>query len=244
MPLLITDDGGNLVYKSRTFPKNGAAFSVAKEEPLVSADGHAAVCKDITVDGRMYHFYIASEEMQIPHGMQYSTMLDHLFSVKQAADEEPRCIDLADLPRLFFHTYEKALRGDGIQLELRKLSVPAVVNVRPNSLLLLLALMVRLCAMRGKHVCLSATVTAEGAAVFADAKIGKGRKTAIPTVLTALLYELAAAAGFQAEYREKNGTATWSLTLCPPDIGLYGFKTAPLAGYQINCELYAAVLLT
>ncbi len=242
MPFLITDDNGNTVYKSRPVTQDIALGAAAQEQALFAVGGHVALCKDIRVAGHLYHFYLEAEHLKMPHDVSASDVLDHLFSLEELAAELPKPLPLSCLPQLLADTYGKALRQSGIQLELRRLKLDATVSVPVNSLLLSLALMVRLCASSGKHVRLSALPTENGAAIFADAAIEKS-DAPVPLVLNALLCEVAGAAGFQVQSYEKNGTATWELTLCPPDIGLLGFKAPSLASYALNCRAYAAVLL-
>lgn len=249
MPLLITDGNGDIVYKGRAFSKNAAAFLADAGESSVWENGHVAFCKEITVDGRVYRLYIDRAGMQTMFGVRGSVQADRLFSVEDIVGEAKCALTLALLPQMLAHTYGKALHECGVHLDVRALKAQKTVLVPPNALLLALALMIRLCALGGKSVRLSAVPTAQGATVFADAPI-EGKRHAsspLPTVLTALLYEVSAAAGFVAEYREKEQTATWSLTLCPIDIGLLGFKTASpaeLETYAFRCRILAALLLS
>lgn len=242
MPLLVTDDNGNTVYKSRSVKQGIALGIAAQEQALVAVGGHVALCKDIRIAGSLYHFYMEADRLKVPHGARVRDVLARLFSLEELAAEPPKTFSLPVLPRLLADTYGKTLRQSGIQLEVRRLKLDATVSVPVNALLLSLALMVQLCAARGKHVCLSALPTENGATVFADAAIEKS-DAPVPLVLNALLCEVAGAAGFQVQSYEKNGMATWELTLCPPDIGLLGFKAPTLAGYETNCRAYAAVLL-
>lgn len=241
MPLLITDDSGNLVYKSRAFSKNGAAFFAAEEETVAAAAGHVALCKDVLVEGRLYHFYMEADGLHMPCGVSLTDTVDRLFSVDRFAGEPRWQFPLLCLPQILADTYGNTLRQEGIWLEVRKLKLATTVTVPLQALLLLLALMARLCSFRGKHVCLSAVPTVGGARIFADAKIDSDGT--VPLVLTSLFYEIAAAVGFAAEHYEKNGTVTWELTLCPPDIGLLGFKAPLWERYLAICRIFAEVLL-
>lgn len=242
MPLFVTDDGGNLLYKSRATSRRAAAFSLAAEEKIVSKDGNAVFCKEVVLGGKVYRFYVPEDSLVKYYGEQASAAADRLFDVAHFAEMQKIGISLAVLAQHLSDKYVSLLRKSGIYIELREFARPWQVTVPPNALLLCLALMLRLCACRGKRVKLSAVQTEGRVTIFADAEVGGGFAE-IPEVLTALLYETAAAVGFAVEHYERNGRVTWSLAVAPLDIGMYGLKERQLADFLENAAFYAEMFL-
>ncbi len=242
MFLLITDDGGNLVYKSRAYSKNDAAFSLAAEESILSKGGNAAFRKDVLLDGRMYHFYVQPARMQKHFGVQAAAAADRLFDVARFADTPAGVFSLSMLTHCLSAQYAAPLRESGVHLELRGLDRPWTVRVVPDAILLCLALMIRICACYGRRVKLSAVRTNGRVTIFADAAIGDGI-TEVPEVLSALLHEIAAVIGVSVEHFEKNGQATWSISLSPIDVAWFGLKVELRRAMWKQAGIYAKIWL-
>lgn len=246
MPLLITDDGGNLLYKSRALSKDAATLVLLCDDGqtgIVKSGTHCMYVRKIALNGHLYRFYMDFDRLTSCYGVSAAAhAADGLFDVTQLAAAPKAKISLKTLAHWFAESYGNDLRAGGIKLELRHLAHAETVCIPPNAALLCIALTVRLCACRGDTVRLSAVRDSGRVTIFADAEIGKGKKDA-PEVLRTLLYEVAGAAGFAVEHAEKNGYCVWSICLAPPDIGAYGFKVPLPAGYKKNCMMYAEMFL-
>lgn len=246
MPLLITDDGGNLLYKSRALGKDAATLTTladAGQTGIVKSGTHCMYVREITLNGTLYRFYMDFDRLTSCYGVSAAAhAADGLFDVAQLAAAPKTEVSLQTLAHWFAESYGNDLRAGGIKLEIRHLAQKQVIRVRPNAAMLCIALIVRLCACRGETVRLSAVRDNGCVTIFADTEIGNSKKDA-PEVLRMLLYEVAGAAGFAVEHTEKNGSCAWWLCLAPPDIGAYGLKVPLPIGYKKNCIMYTEMFL-
>jgi len=244
MPLLITDDGGKLLYKSRTFPKSDAAFIIhaTADTPdgILHIEQKSIYLREVLLSGKRYRFYMDFDRLTECYGFSAERASEALFDLSALAKQR-QTIPLNTLTHLFADEYARALRDGGVKLSLRALAQSEAVNIPINAVLLCLTLMVRLCALHGKAVRLSAVRDSGFVTLYADADCS-AQPSEAGEVLETLLHEVAAAAGLSAAYTETDGHCAWSLCLAPPDIGMAGFKV-PLANVQANCRVYAEMFL-
>ena len=89
MPLLITDDSGNLLYKSRAFKTDAAAFAalISKEElGLVQSGKLRMYVREVTLGGKRYRFYLDFDRLTECYGVSAArTAADGLFDMEALA---------------------------------------------------------------------------------------------------------------------------------------------------------------
>lgn len=116
----------------------------------------------------------------------------------------------------------------------RELPGNVVVNAPPNAYALCLALLIRLAAVGGNAVTVSFVYTGGNVHIFADAKGGKPCPAGEAAFLRVLLAEVSAAAGFAMEETPQGIT----LSLCPLDVALLGFKADIDTHYRPSIRLF------
>ena len=141
---------------------------------------------------------------------------------------------LGALTRLFADCYADALEDAGVRFYTRDLPRAVVVNVPPNAYALCLALLIRLAAVGGNAVTVSFVYTGGNVHIFADAKGGKPCPAGEAAFLRVLLAEVSAAAGFAMEETPQGIT----LSLCPLDVALLGFKADIDTHYRPGIRLF------
>ena len=104
----------------------------------------------------------------------------------------------------------------------------------PNAYALCLALLIRLAAVGGNAVTVSFVYTGGNVQIFADAKGGKPCPAGEAAFLRVLLAEVSAAAGFAMEETPQGIT----LSLCPLDVALLGFKADIDTHYRPGIRLF------
>ena len=241
MPLLITDDSGNLLYKSRAFGLDAAAFAafIAKEElGLVQSGKLRMYVREVTLGGKRYRFYLDFDRLTECYGVSAArTAADGLFDMEALASAPKVSVTLKTLAHWFAESYGENLRGAGIWLEVHRMARPESVDVSPNAALLCIALAVRLCACRGDTVRLSAVRDGGRITLYADTDLTKKAET--PGILLPLLYETASAVGMSVAEEERGGRYICSICLAPPDIGMHGFKVPLSPNYKKNAAFFA-----
>ena len=232
MPLLITDDGDNVVYTSRAL--HGAAAFVTPEESRFAK-------RTVLLAGKRYHFYLDAPYLAAEYGFTINRTADALFDLRTISKNK-QTVSLNTLTRLFSEEYAKELRMDGVLLSLRHLASEDAVTVPVDSVLLCLTLMVRLCARYGKAVQLSALRDGTSHTLFADVQKTNECVEDCP-FLTTLLTEIAAVSGLAAEATESEYGYTVSLALTPPDVGLMGFKQPVSPSARKKCRAFMELFL-
>lgn len=232
MPLLITDDGDNVVYTSRAL--HGAAAFVTPEESRFAK-------RTVLLAGKRYHFYLDAWRLAAEYGFTAEGTADALFDLHALAKRK-QTVSLETLTRLFAEEYAKELRMDGVLLSLRYLAREDTVTAPVDGVLLCLALMVRICAGYGRTVQLSALRDGEVFTLFADAPRSAESIGESPFLQT-LFTEVAAEAGLSATCTESDGGCTCALSLTPPDVGLMGFKQPISASSRAKCRAFMGMFL-
>lgn len=241
--LLITDTAGTLLFRSREVTVDhsvrAALAAAAKENKrgLISIGSRHAYVKEVSLQGKRHLFFLDFDELCTRFGTAADRAARGLFDISAFAAQPRKTLSLQVLCRLFADHYTDALEGEGVLPHLHVPAADMAVHVPPNAFALCLALLSRLAAGEDGNVQVHFVRECGRVTVFADGTGTSPLSAGEREVLTMLLYEVSAAAGFSPAEQTKNAVCTLSLDLNPLDVSLLGFKTEQLARYK-NTMLY------
>ena len=244
---MITDEAGTLLFRSREMPLSpsvrAALTAAAKEEKrgLISIGNRRTYVKEVSLQGRRHLFFLDFENLCTRFGTAADRAAAGLFDVSAFAQQAKKVVSLQVLCRLFLDCYAEALQKEGVRPDLCIPEKDLYVQIAPNAFVLCLALLIRLSAGEDGRAKIRFVRQCGRVQVFAD---GKGASTLSPgerEVLTMLLYEVSAAAGFAVDMQQRANGCFLSLALNPLDISLLGFKTEPFALYKNTMVCYIAL---
>lgn len=220
-PLLIAAENGDLLFYSGVRRRDACFAAIrtacaAQPRGILKIGDTRAYAKPVALGGRTYYFFMDFDRLCACYGVEAA----------------PRT--LGALTRLFADCYADALEDAGVRFYTRDLPRDVVVNVPPNAYALCLALLIRLAAVGGNAVTVSFVYTGGNVHIFADAKGGKPCPAGEAAFLRVLLAEVSAAAGFAMEETPQGIT----LSLCPLDVALLGFKADIDTHYRPGIRLF------
>lgn len=238
MPLLITDSDGKVLYKSTSvrrcdIEKLLQNAAEGKTSGIATLGSKNVLVRELLLCGKksiLYFDFDRYADIVGDDGENVKYLIDAAFS-----KDTKKCeISLPTVARLFAQIYAPPLRDSGVNLLMRGMAIEANVIAAPIHVLLCLTLMVRIFAVKGSTVKVSAIRTGDNIVLFADSD---GRMAADAQLLRMMLLESAAAAGFGIDFVERDGHACISLSLTPVDIALYGFKAIDAPQMRKVCEV-------
>lgn len=241
--LLITDAAGTLLFHSREATVNqsvrAALAAAAREEKrgLISIGSRRTYVKEVPLHGKRHLFFLDFDRLCTRFGTAADRAAEGLFDVSAFAAQTRKTVSLQVLCRLFADGYAEALQGEGVYPRLHLPAADLSVHVPPTAFVLCLALLVRLAAGSDGSAQVHFVRECGRVTVFADGEGISPLSAGEREVLTLLLYEVSAAAGFAPEMQEKGDRCTLSLELNPFDIALLGFKTEQFSRCK-NTMLY------
>lgn len=241
--LLITDAAGTLLFRCREATVNhsvhAALTAAAKENKrgLISIGNRRAYVKEVSLQGKRHLFFLDFDRLCTRFGAAADRAAEGLFDVSAFAAQARKTVSLQVLCRLFADGYAETLEREGVRPHLRVPAADIAVQVSPSAFALCLALLVRLAAGADGNVQVHFVRECGRVTVFADGMGASPLSAGEREVLTMLLHEVSAAAGFAPEMQTKDAACTLSLELNPLDISLLGFKSEQLTRYK-NTMLY------
>ena len=235
-PLFVTDEAGNLIYKSGSvsMPTAFRTYLKTADSPrgISEIHGHPIYVKPVRLGGHVYRFFMDFDRLCEVYGVSAADRAaDGLFDLSALETAPRQAVSLSALLSLFYQRCPDAAR-----VRLPKIHAPekVTVEVAPNAFALALSLIVRLL---GGTACFSFAVECGRVTVYADGKAGS--EPAAP-LFDALLREVCGAAGFALTATDRGALRSFALELTPLDPAALGLKAASLPGYEKNFALYAA----
>lgn len=245
--LLITDAAGTLLFRSREATVNhsvrAALAAAAKENKrgLISIGNHRAYVKEVSLQGKRHLFFLDFDRLCTRFGTAADRAAEGLFDVSAFAAQARKTISLQVLCRLFSDGYAETLASEGVRPHLHVPAADIAVQVAPSAFALCLALLVRLAAGEDGNVQVHFVRECGRVTVFADGAGASSLSAGEREVLTMLLYEVSAAAGFAPDAQTKGAVCSLALELNPLDISLLGFKTEQLTRYKNTMQYYISL---
>lgn len=192
--------------------------------------------KPILLGGNRYFFFMHFDNLCACYGVDAAPhVAENLFDVTAFAKTSAFPHKLTALTKLFESCYADALHCTGARFHIFAPPSEVTISVPPNAYALCLASLIRLASVGRREVFVSFLRTGNDVRVFVDAVGGKPCPPKEAAMLRILLAEVCAAAGFRLE----DTPFGLSLSLCPFDISLLGFKAYAEARYRPNFRTYA-----
>lgn len=241
-PLIIASEGGDILFYSgmrRRIARFAAVRAACATQPrgILTVGDTRVYVKPILLGGRRYFFFMRFDTLCACYGVDAAPRAaESLFDVAAFAKASAGLHKLTALTHLFESCYADALHCAGAHFRIRTPPREIAVSVPPNAYALCLALLIRLASGGRREVLVSFLGTGNNVRIFADTVGGKPRPPKEAALLRILLAEICAAAGFRLEDTPLGP----SISLCPPDIALLGFKTYAEARYRPSFRIYAA----
>ena len=238
-PLLIAAENGDLLFYSGVRRRDACFAAIrtacaAQPRGILKIGDTRAYAKPVALGGRTYYFFMDFDRLCACYGVEAAPRAaEGLFDVSTFSKAYAAPRTLGALTRLFADCYADALEDAGVRFYTRDLPRDVVVNVPPNAYALCLALLIRLAAVGGNAVTVSFVYTGGNVHIFADAKGGKPCPAGEAAFLR-VLAEVSAAAGFAMEEAPQGIT----LSLCPLDVALLGFKADIDTHYRPSIRLF------
>ncbi len=245
--LLITDEDGTLLFHSREATVNQsvraalAAAAKSKKRGLISVGARRAYVKEVSLQGKRHLFFMDFDRLCTRFGTAADRAVEGLFDVSAVTASERKTVSLRVLCRLFAEGYAAAFVRDGVHPHLHIPTGDLAVHVQPSVFVLCTALLVRLAAGADGSAQIRFIRECGRVTVLADGNGASTLSTGEREVLTLLLHEISAAAGFAAETKTVRDGYALSLELNPPDIALLGFKASDLSRYKSTMLYYISI---
>ncbi len=232
-PLLITDEGGAVLYKSARAPMKRAQrvwleSAAGSMRGLVNAFGRRVLIRELMLGGRRYLLFLDFDCMRQYFSEGAGRAALQMFDCAQISKQARRECSLGALLRFFKETVGDPLKEEGISMRIQPPRTDAVIETAPNAFALALTLLLRLAATNGSSLLVSFVIDCGRVSVFVDSMGGKPLSVPDRGLLSLWLSEVAGAAGFVFE--ERGGTVC--LTLTPLDISMLGFKSPVLDRFR------------
>ena len=246
---LITDEAGTLLFRSRAVTLHHSAqaalVAAAKEHArgLVPIAGRNTYVKEVSLQGKRHLFFLDFDRLCTRFGVAADRAAEGLFDIARFAAEPKKDILLGTLLRLVSECYATELREDRVRISLHAPACDLPVRVAPGAFSLCFALLLRLAAGENGLVQVGFARECGRVTLFADGEGESPLPMGERDLLTILLYEASAAAGFAAEIREATGGLSLSITLDPLDVSLLGCKVEQLARYRGTISYYLSLFL-
>ena len=242
---LITDSAGALLFRNRKVPKEAAiragvyAAIEKKSRGLLPIGQDRAYVKEVALQGRRLLFFMDFDSLCTRFGIHADRVADRLFDLAALADEERRTVRLGSLYRIL--TEQDTATSGGVRIALRAPATSIAVHVPPQSLLLAVTLLARLSAGADGKCRLRAVEECGRVTLFADGTGESDLASEERILLTVLLHEVAAAAGFAVDQTKSTGGVSLSLALSPLGDDAFGLKTEAIAFYRKMAACYRAL---